>query len=73
MVDFNFIHIDLKASLNLIAAIDKQQGCVFQYQRQTCGAIKARQPGQLFIVRRAILTLPGIRARHDHAIKIVFL
>ena len=73
MMNFNLIQVDLNAGLHLIAPVDEQQRFVFQNQRQASRAVKARQPGQFFIIRRAAFTLPGIRARDDYPVEMVFL
>ncbi|MND95618.1 hypothetical protein D3C80_878780 [compost metagenome] len=49
MVNFNIIQIDLNAGLDLIATVHKKQRAVLQHQRQPSGAIKAGEPGELFI------------------------
>ena len=73
MVDLHLVEIDLYAGLNLIASVNKQQRSVFQYQRQPRRAVKARQPGQLCIIRCARFALPGIGARHNHPVELIVL
>ena len=73
VVDLNLIRIDLNARLNLIAPVDEQQRFVFQHQRHAGRTVKARQPGQLFVVGRAVFALPGIRPRDDHPVEMAGL
>ena len=73
VVNFNLVQIHLNAGLHLIAPVVEQQRFILQYQRDAGRTVKARQPGQFFIIRRAVFTLPGIRARDDHPVEMAGL